>query len=104
MVCRVYFYYYRIRQCWCYPGRKVEKIGLGFQRDFEESFSNHCFYLFPKSLGQNCEIILFFLILCGWIPVSCPGASMSWIRWSDKGCYISWDDPVGGIIIEYFMY
>ena len=36
--------------------RRVGVIGLGFHREFEESYSSQCFlYLFQKSLGQNYE-------------------------------------------------
>ena len=37
-------------------------IGLGLQREFEESYSSQSFlYIFQKALGQNCEMIIFLL-------------------------------------------
>ena len=68
-----------------------------FQSMFSISFS--------KAFGSKLWNDLFSFTLCGWTPVSCPGTSRNWVRWSEIwGCYISWDDIAGGIIIEYIIY
>ena len=82
-----------------YQSSLWEKSDAPFFQKFQKLTPLH-FIGGVSNYGWN----VFSFILHGWTPASCPWTSRNAVRWSINWvCYISWDNIVGGIIIEYII-